>query len=1495
MGDETIYFTALERLSFITSGSSDFQKICLVLIKFMYPTYDFEVSEGGEGTKDGGYDGHASLSKAKLACSLEKDYKRKIKSEVEKSKKNSDKKLFYLSNQIISEPDKNRIKADPINEGIELIIFGIDVLSRKLENYFQDYNDPELYDLLCLSSLKVGVRYRRGDVKRFDPEFNGNMYKKRIVIIDKNQYFITNPYAETIIGENPLLEYILSGCLEKKLLSFKNIALCGIGYLGKSFLMKMTFDNLIDKFSDKNSYFKFQFLPFIQFRELKYYSYGAIEDIVKNNTDPLIIFLDGLDELSESKRIDLNNEIQNVLIKNNSVRFIVAGRNSSFFDFDIFSNSVQLYLEKYIDYNDKGLMELMKEYDGTPIADLLPIPTYRNFVLEKVISKDSKLEEFYKLLVKDNLDKDRRKSDRSNNISQRMTSVIKTDDIIKEISEFCYKLFINKRNVFTESELKEHIIIESHFIFIINSAIIDYHDENNISFISNFYYEYFVSNALLSKSEKIITKIFFSRGKIKILYIDLLVFFMNCAKTKSRKIFVSIKRKMLKDDIVCILLCEFDSLTDKERYEHFLSIFKEYKKEKKDIYYGRFRQVYGPLKNISNMAQRMQQLLPCYFRTDGINYLKSEIINFLHNPSKEYAFSFGNAVILLIPFIKDLWTEREQKILREMAVPIIQFFLDNDISKKLKSILSEKFIFDWYKMYNWTTNWKKKDWELFYEEIYRKNCDLWSEIVDEFEFKIKFDIFMNFYNNDDIKLILFPILRYAMKNMYLNGNGMATVVPEMISDEYETPLIKTDDRLFILSDLLKKIELNMSVILDLLIFAIENELYQQLKDSYDNPINILEEKLYCNLAILERKDYKKFTQYYFNTDEYGFDDRIFQKDKDKENEALNEYLVIEIINTEIKKWQTCHYLHKLIDFSDNNHSLEYLKKIKDKVPENIYKDVVNYIFYNGDHILNKSEFIINEYNRMFKEKIKEDLEKEKILKYIEEQIESVNQNDITLMLDYNEMINQLRKINEFLLSSGIIDRERKPIGKLFSLNHEAVKNIVKYSNIDNTVPPIFSKCAIKIMEDFYRKDILDIDKIIKKLQENTFKENNFYIYFYWVYIANMQNKEKINIKFLIDTYPNLLNKILDSLDIDASNKFINESLSFFENYNNKHWLIPFFYYYENILNSVPPEWLKIEHILKLIVVLDPSKSGGVIINNDLSLDWLLDKFPIVNSHQLIEFGLKNIENVTLRLSRLQIANYFIDFYKSSEKSILTQRILDFIISATKKLFDLMETNHEYGEFYSISQFWTECKFNYIDCIFPKISVGTITSVIRKNEKDFDYHYRKTILLYCSRLATFGQKTRIIHDIEKDLVNKELSDIEKDEVHGFLASLGREKSIRLIISSYLSGKAIKNRFSFDRYPLGILKQNSNILKDFIKLFIYSTEKSNDRRDVLLHIAQDGIKWHITKKSFRILERSLIKEIKKLRKQSSWQHEFYSEFLLQMEQLVFVDKNESRSVS
>ena len=1481
MGNETLYFKALERLNSYTSGSTDFERICHIIIKFMYNDYNFNTPEGGRGTQDGGYDGYDPIKKAKLACSIQKEYKEKIKSEVEKSKKNGDSKIFYLSNQLISEIEKNRVKTENDNKNIDLIIVGINELSREIDKYFQNQNDTELYDLLDLSSLRVGAYYNRSEVKPCNIEYNGNIYKKQVIINDK---YVNTNFAKKEISENPLLDFLLLYFSEKERDSFKNITLCGIGYLGKTFLMKKTFNTLIDEFSCENNYSKYKFLPFIQFYDLKIYSPNLIISKVKNDIDPILIFLDGLDELNERKKIELDKEIQNIINHYANVHFIISGRNSSFIDIGIFTDSIHLYLEKYFDNDDIQLVKLMNEYKDTPISDLLTIPIYRNFILENKISKDSKLDDFYDVLVQENLKKDKKRRDYSSNISSRMAYNSETEisAIINEISDFCYELFINKRNVFTENEVKECFKNENHFFIFIYSSIIDYRDKNTVSFVSNFYYEYFVSNALINKDINSIIQNFFIRGKVRIQYIDILMLFMNLIKTKQKNLYGKIRKKLIEDNIACILLCEFDLIANNDRYKYFISIFKEYNKKKKKIYYYQFHQVYGPLKNIDNMAQRMQQLLPSCYKTKAVDFLKSEIIAFLKQPLKENALAFSNATILLSPFIDNLWDEKEQTILKEISLPLIRFFLYNDISKELKGLLSEKTIFDWYERFNWTTAWKQKEWELFYENISGNSCGLLSEIADDNEYDIKFNFLSYFDNNDIIKLLLFPILRYAIKNKHVTDMGTASIVPDKITDDYEIPMAKIDDRNYELKYLLKNLELNLSDILNLLIFAMENNKYHYIKNTHDSPIIIMEEKLYNNINLIESKDYKNFSKYYFNTDEFYFDDRLFKSDKTKQFENLKDFLVNDVIEKKTDKWETSNFLCKLIDFNDVERSLNCLDKIKKESPEKIYANTVFYIFNSEGHILKNHQLVINEYNNLFKKDILEKNEKDKKLENIKKEIELIRNNDIALMLDTKAMIDELCKINDFLSSSMMADTENECLDKLCLLKYESIKNTILYRT-EKAVPPVFSECAIKIIEDFYRNNIFDIEEITTRIKVYLSDEKNFYIYFYQTFIHNSQELDNTDIKNKINNNPNLVQKILNSMNNDASDKFLNKPIEYFENSNNNMWLKAFFYYYEILLNNIPPKWMQTEHILKLIVVFDVHKEG-CFVSDSISIDWFVEKFPKIDSHQIIEYGLKIIEYVKYCLSRIQIVKYFIDYYKSNEQNELTNEILKFIINTTKKLFDFTNNNDVYAEFQDISHFWLECNSNHIDSLFPKFTTGIIITTIKTSRED--NNYRKNVLLYCGRVATFEQKTKIIREVENDYANNPLSDEENYEIQEFLAFLGSEKSIKFIINSYLCGKAINSRFDSNNYSLGFIKQNDDLLNEFINLLVYSKTKYTERRNILLSIAQNGIKLHLTKGNFKIFEKKILNEIKKHRKNSPWISEYYEEYLLQMEQYVYL---------
>jgi hypothetical protein len=275
------------------------------------------------------------------------------------------------------------------------------------------------------------------------------------------------------------------------------------------------------------------------------------------------------------------------------------------------------------------------------------------------------------------------------------------------------------------------------------------------------------------------------------------------------------------------------------------------------------------------------------------------------------------------------------------------------------------------------------------------------------------------------------------------------------------------------------------------------------------------------------------------------------------------------------------------------------------------------------------------------------------------------------MLDQTAMLDELKKINNFLLNNTMMEGKTH-FHKMHSLKHQ---NIIRRLSYDDAfdVPPVFSECAIRIMEDFYRNDISDIDVIMKNLRDYSFKDENFYIYFYWVLVNKANDIDKIIIKNSVDSCPDLRKKILDSMNKDSSEKFLNRPVEFFEQ-DNHQWLTPFFYYYEALFDNTAPAWMQVDYILKLIVVPDPHKTG-LIISTNISLGWFEDKFPDVTPTQIIEFGLKIIESVKNVFSRTQIIKYFINYYKSNEKNMLTEKILGFIIDSTQKLFNVTFGDH----------------------------------------------------------------------------------------------------------------------------------------------------------------------------------------------------------------------------
>jgi hypothetical protein len=362
----------------------------------------------------------------------------------------------------------------------------------------------------------------------------------------------------------------------------------------------------------------------------------------------------------------------------------------------------------------------------------------------------------------------------------------------------------------------------------------------------------------------------------------------------------------------------------------------------------------------------------------------------------------------------------------------------------------------------------------------------------------------------------------------------------------------------------------------------------------------------------------------------------------------------------------------------------------------------------------------------------------------------------------------------------------------------------------------------------------------------------------------------------------LISKIIESLNIDIQDKLINNPI---ENIEGSNYFAPFLFYYQTLLNNIRPSWMQDEHILKLIVIPDPAMVEQRKSSYEFSLNWITEVFPTITKEQIIEYCLKIIKNINYFLSRNQIVKYIISYIQTTDKNELSNKIMEFIIYTTKILFEITFFDHKYSEFQYIANFWRRCEDNFINIMFPKFTTQIIISAIKKNNQDIDYQYRKDVLLYCCKVANIEQKQRIINDIDNDIKDKILSDEVKQEIHSFLASLGKEESIKYIIRSYLNGKEIPSRYSYNNYPIGFISASDNILKDYINLFFYSTAETNERRSILHNMAKAGIQQNLNINNFKIFKKRIENEIKKQTKLSDWKSESYNSFLLQMEQSVF----------
>lgn len=1501
MSNETLYFTALNRLSSVTSGSTDFEKISHILIKFMYPDYDFKPPEGGYGTRDGGYDGYDPLKKAKLACSLEKDYKFKIKNEIEKNKKHGDLQLFYSSNQPISDVVKNQIEKNPDNQGIELFIFGIDRLSREIEKYFQKKNDVCLYDLLDLSSLKNGERYRRGDVQKLSIDYDGSLYPKKISIIENNDDMIGISKGPVLVGENPLFIYIHQTLCENGWVTFPNIFLSGIGYIGKTFLSRLTFNQLIDAFSIEENHFTYNCLPFLQNLDLKYYAENSIISKILNPIDPLLIFLDGLDEIAPSNRIVLTKEINRITSSNPRVRFIISGRDSSYAELSGSLYSVQtLRIEKYVDPYDMDLMQILNEYNATPIADLLPIPVYRNFIKDQNKQRFKSFASLVKTLIENNLQKDNSRNDYALNNPKQATPSIALDMIISKLSVFCLNLFYYSGNIFTEDVLRTLFQEDATFFFILQSSIIDYKNREHISFVSNFYYEYFVANGATKLNLFKAIKLFIRRNKIIISHLDVFVVFLKILSSVSQLKYFLIQRKALYCSVDFSLVCDFEIFSDNTRYYYFKKIFQKYNFKKKFIYYGRFRPEYGPLKNINNMAQKMQELLPEIVRGEALVILIAQIRRYLKTPNDDSIMAFANCITLLTPYIESLWDLKQQLMLQEISIPLLKFFLYNKYATNIKNMLSYHTILLWYKEFAWTKDWKQEEWDNFIKKIIGSDKTLDCEIQSDNEFALKITLFVYFHETKCLDFLLKPLLFYALKENKPVSVGKMQEIPAVITDKDTLPMMQTDHDLWGFYALLKNIDIPFELILELFVYIAKNNLKDVNHGIHDDPIKTLESQFYDKIEQLTEKYYQNFLDYFLRKETLIDMDRFFKKTKDQNFDNLKIYLMEKVcpLNMQISHWIIERLLSELLDLHHANQAVQQLKNLKilfsQKDNQGIYAGIVYETFHNQQHVLNKNTIIQNDYNTLFAARIASEKihnEKRDTVKCV---IADMLNREVLLVNDNLLLAEEVRKAIIYLNDDANFEEPRSFIGKIRTLSTEHILNSLEYFyGQDYKVPLVFSKTALFIIEKYigsgYSENTVNDSVVISYLQK--WQRQPFYIYFYWIFIDQYRRSDSNEwMATLFDTCPEIKQQILDSIDKDTRSKFTSLSIQAFDGMNSTYWIAPFIYFLKFLLDSNIPEWLTKENVLKLIACSNPMASSAVMSHN-ISLNWFEDLFlSKVTKHEIANFGIQIISLLQDSMAHIQILNYLIDY--SDPDMNIKNRIFDYIVTRTKDMFQSKIPHDDLGEYSILSNFWSRCQENYIDNIFSVFSVNIILSTVRQTDTDIDYQYRKSVLEYCLEKSSVQQKQKIISEIKASANEMLLTGKQSNVVTQFLAALGDKDSIISIINNYLQGADLITPEIFSLSSFGCIEKSDVLLDKYIELLFYSIDPPDDqfyiRRENLIALARNGIQQHLRPKNFKVFERRINKHIIKLRKINKYT-EFYEEFLLQMEDLVYSSNN------
>lgn len=1285
-------------------------------------------------------------------------------------------------------------------------------------------------------------------------EFDTNKYLKRIhnitlleIEIPESEMYESCLYLEENntnlnIGKKVLSKFLIEQLRSKDIKDFPDIFLKGVSGQGKSTEMKMAYIELVRLCSKTEYLSKFQLWPMPYFYELKNYREGCIK--IGKEECP-ILFLDGLDEIPSSKIIPLEKELLNLKSQNPTVRFIISGRYASFPFGDI--NHVDIELKAYI---DSDLRDLIYRYKGTYLESFVTIPFYR-----KILSSNSFIRKTYKevidKLIISKLKGEKDKSDRSNDISCPKNG-LNLDEIIQILADLSYKLFKSERRVFNKAELSSCFNNDDYVYFVQNSCIVDYKTENDITFFSNIYFEYFLAKYYEKKSWRTIKQDFFiSTGTVKVQYINILTILLNIIDSKT-KLYQEITEFLNQKTSAYVLLTDYLRLEESKRFVFYKKIIEEYNNDDKIIRYGVLGESNTLLKNIYSLSDSLHILLPEKFYNDAVKNHCDTIQDFLKKPMIENIISFENSVILLGVYRK-FWNKNQEGYLKKIAFPLIHFFVTDNFAKKMRGLLSEDIVFRWYEDYNWTENWGEKDWIAFVRKITGKETPNLYNFESETDFKLMLKLFVHFHKNKCIEKLIVPLTEHCLKSKKIDV-GSSVSVPQELDDEFKIPVLHFDNDIYYFTEKIKEHEISLIDLLNILnscaSYYIGKNLPYQIDKLYEEISRQFKERI-GNLTDKETKSFYQLLKTYIDNKSgiylLYFCDCITLLNDDQKIKVFG-FIEKDLQNN--NSWQTLwtfeETLVKLLDVNNFEKAKQLFEKLK--VYDSLYKGCLAEIHNNKElhgHIL--FEFACSEYNSLFSEQIQKKEKHNNILSQFAIEKEKMFENEFYVITSKKKLREEVRKIIDYLGNKNLFSEN------LFQLKTSSIQDRIKYDYDEKySIPPVFSDFAIHYLSIFTGDNgSLDTDRTFQDIDGCFSDEKIFWRYFFWRYIDYYGEKETCE---LLKLHPELTEKIKESMQQDVASLIEKENIDSYDGARNKPWVEPFIYYVIKLYSNKLPEWFDKDKIVNFIVYPELEINNKYILNsieNNIShsynkiFKWVQVVSGISES-VLIEKSISFFPELKSDFSKSQLISVFSE--KLKYESDYERQMIDIIINETCKELKKDPKEHTFLNNVVLSSFWGETKENLID----RFNINISEICVKYNPEDFN-HCRRNFLEYICRIATKEQKGHIIASLK--------SRIDNDNIKTFLVKLGYQKAIIKCINEFLKGAKLNPSLLANA---DIPDKSIFLLIKFCQLYKYCLEQDSERRRRLSEFAQKGIIRTSTKCNFWIVKIILGHIIKKLRR-------------------------------